>query len=479
MTERLHANTTRRAAWIVRLVTLLAFLFSLGYLLHTSYRPVVFDKYDLQYASFLGFLYLIVLPAFHFLARFCAATHELTLHSGRTLVIRPWQKLAVVFGTAVTVSLVTLIMTATMVSNRVVTYNLDIYHPYLQNTHLPNDPLEHVNRWGFRGDNIDVAKADNTFRLFMMGGSTVYCGTVPYEQTHCKLLEKRLQETYPQYHIEVQNLGADWHSTQHDTIKLLFLAQDFAPDLLITFHGINDLVRSLSPEPFGEGDYWPDYRQYYGATAHLIVRNHKLSASVPLAYWCSDLRFDQLHITGPYGHGLGGVQTFFVPKTRPVDIAEWQSLPAFERNLRDFISIARSKEMAVLLATQPSLYRDDLTPEEQQLLMFPLTHYRDGKRPSLHSFVDGMRIFNDVTRRLAKESGIDLVDLEQRMPKTTDYLYDDVHYTPAGNELIGNAFAEQIIESGIVERIMHERRSAANSVDDVGQAAAAVGDERR
>lgn len=478
MTDRFHAKTTRLAAWLARLASLVAFLFALGYLLHTSYRPVVFEKYDLPYATFLGFLFFIALPAFHFLARFCAATHELTFSSGRTLVVRPWQKLAVIFVAALVVSLTTMLVTAGMVSNRVVTYNLDIYHPYLQNTHLPNDPLEHVNRWGFRGDNLDVAKRDDAFRVFVMGGSTVYCGTVPYEQTHCKLLEKRLQEAYPRYRIQVQNLGADWHTTEHDTIKLLFLAQDFSPDLLIAFHGINDMVRSLSPEPFGEGDYWPDYRHYYGATAHLTLRNQKAPASMAFSYWCSDLRFDQLHVRGPFGHGLGGVQTFFVPKTRPVEIAEWQSLPAFERNLRDFVAIARSKGMQVLLATQPSLYRDDLTPAEQQLLMFSLTHYRDGKRPSLHSLVEGMRIFNDATRGLGKESAVDVVDLEQRMPKTTDYLYDDVHYTPAGNELIGNAFADHIIESGIVDRVMQERYSAAESVGDVGQAAAAS-DERR
>ena len=31
---------------------------------------------------------------------------------------------------------------------------------------------------------------------------------------------------------------------------------------------------------------------------------------------------------------------------------------------------------------------------------------------------------------------VDLVDLERQMPKTTAYLYDDVHYTQAGNYLV-------------------------------------------
>jgi len=144
--------------------------------------------------------------------------------------------------------------------------------------------------------------------------------------------------------------------------------------------------------------------------------------------------------------------------------ADWKSEPAFERNLRDFVTIARAKEMLVLLATQPSLYREDLTPAERQLLGFPLSHYFDGQRPSLRSMIEGMKRSNDVTRRLARETGVELVDLERQMPKTTQYLYDDVHYTRAGNELIGNAFADRIVQSKIIELVM-EARAKGESYD--------------
>ncbi|HVA49205.1 MAG TPA: hypothetical protein VNH11_22770 [Pirellulales bacterium] len=473
MTEPSHKRASRLAVWISRLASFAVFVFALGYLLHTSLDPVVFGKYDLPYAAFLGFLFLIALPAFHVLARFCAVTHELKLPSGRTLAVRPWQKLAAIFVASLTAYAATGALGTGPAINRVMTFNLDIYHPYLQNTHLPNDPIEHVNRWGFRGDDLTQAKGDDAFRVFVLGGSTVYCGTVLYEQSHCRLLEMRLQAAYPQYHIEVQNLGADWHATEHDTIKLLFLGQDFSPDLVITFHGINDLVRSLSPDALGDGPYCSDYRHYLGATAHMAARWQKVSASMTTGPWCSDLRFDQVRLTGPYGQGLGGVKSFFVPKARPVEINEWQSLPAFERNLRDFVAIARSKGMQVLLATQPSLYRDDLTESQQQSLVFPLTHYYDGKRPSLHSMVEGMRLFNDATRRLASEAGVGFVDLERQMPKTTDYLYDDVHYTPAGNELIANAFADDIIESKMIDRVMQERLNGTGPVDNAEQTSAA------
>lgn len=465
MSQRCEARASRLAVWLPRLASSVFFVLALGFLLHTSQEPVVFGKYDAPYATFLGLQFFVVLPAFHYLTRFCAVSHELKTSSGRTFVVRPRHQFAVVFAAMCAMYLAAGTLTDRLVARRVMTTNSDMYHPYLQNTPIPNDAAQHVNRWGFRGDDLDRVKGDDVFRVFVFGGSTAYCGTVPYEQTHCRVLERRLRQAYPQYRVEVQNLGADWHSTEHDTIKLLFFGQDFSPDLVITFHAINDLVRSLGSDMFTEGPYWSDYRHYLGATASLATHGRKLPLLVAgvAGYWCSDLRFDQIRLNGPEGNGLNGIRAYFVPKTYPVDVTQWRSLPAFERNLRDFVAIACAKRMRVLLATQPSLYRDDLTPAERQLLAFPLSHYFHGERASLHSMVDGMRRFNNATRRLAAQEGVDLVDLEQRMPKTTDYLYDDVHYTKAGNELIGNALADNLIETKTIDRVMDERRHGSNS----------------
>lgn len=458
-----QATSSRRAVQVPRLITLVLFVLSLGYLLHTSNEPVVFGKYDAEYAISLAVLFFVTLPVLHLLARFCAVSHELKSRSGRTFILRPRHKVAFVLAAGCIAYLAAAAYNNRLISGRMMTYNGDAYHPYLQNTPLPNDAAQHVNRWGYRGDNIEQEKGANVFRIFVFGGSTVFCGTVPYEQSHCYLLERRLRQAYPQYQIEVQNLGTDWHSTEHDTIKLLFLAQDFSPDLVVTYHGINDLARSLTPDVFGEGPYWPDYRHYYGAASNLASGGRKVSLNVVTGHWCSDLRFDQIRLTGPEGKGLNGVRTLFVAKARPMEITRWQSLPAFERNLRDFIGIARSKDMQVLVATQPSLYRADLSAAEQQLLAFLLSHHFHGKRPSLKSMIEGMRRFNDTTRRVATEAGIELVDLERLMPKSTEYMFDDVHYTPAGNELVGNAFADHIIESQVIDRVMDGRAAAARS----------------
>ena len=50
-------------------------------------------------------------------------------------------------------------------------------------------------------------KPANTYRIFVLGGSTVFCGRLPYEQTHCALMQERLQAANPDVKIEVLNAG--------------------------------------------------------------------------------------------------------------------------------------------------------------------------------------------------------------------------------------------------------------------------------
>lgn len=444
-----------------RLVCGTAIFLALGFLLHTSHERSVLGKYSVRYAAFLALLFAVILPCFWAVVRFLTSDSQFHGWRGKTYHIGPWQKIRASLWAGLVVFFVGKAAVGWLLAGHILTYDAHIFHPYLQNIPRPNDAEQHVNRWGFRGDDLEPTKPPDVFRIFVFGGSTVHCGTVDFEDTHCRILEKRLADEYPQYRIEVQNLGAEWHCTEHSINKLLFSAQDFSPDLAIIFHGINDLVRGFEPDFFSQGPYRRDYGHYLGAAANLVrPRSSWFVCNAGAGHWCSDLRFDRVWLAGPQGRGLHGMVELFYPKTVPIEITQWRSLPVFRRNLRDFITIARGKEIEVLLATQASLYRQDLTPEERERLGFPKSHQFGGKRASLASMTDGMRQFNDATRAIAADTQTRLVDLDRAMPKTTRYMYDDVHYTLAGNEMIGNAFANHIITWGIIPSVMSAREQS-------------------
>jgi len=437
------------------IVTLPFVVLGAGFVFHTSFDPTVFGKYSTGYFVFLCGWWLLVVPVVYLFARFLFSTQRIELPSGRVLHLRPSPKilLTLLLGWGI-VAIVDYRVDKALGRGVATPMRSDVFHPYLQNTPGADNPGLGVNRWGLRGREIEQRKPEGTYRIFALGGSTVFSSPLPLEQTWPEVLGDRLRARYPDARIEVLNAAAEWHTTQHSLIKLLTWVREFDPDLVIVYHGINDLCRSFVPDLFGAGAYRSDYGHYYGAVARL-ARPRELTwplVRIRLGYWFSDFLCHRVRIAGPEGEGLNGLETAFFPKADPVAVEDWPSLPAFERNLREIVDLARRDGYDLVLASQPFLYRADLTEREQEVLWTPISHQWDGKCASLASMIDGMARFNETTRRVAREAGVGFVDLAARVPKSTEYLYDDVHYTAKGCALIAEAFDEHVAKAGLIER---------------------------
>jgi hypothetical protein len=109
------------------------------------------------------------------------------------------------------------------------------------------------------------------------------------------------------------------------------------------------------------------------------------------------------------------------------------------------VGTAKRAGIEVVVATQPYLYRTDLTPAEREVIWSPRAHHQDGTRPSIASMIDGMEKFNAKSRQVAEATGARFADLASRMPKDLAHLYDDVHYTAKGAALVGEVLAEAVL----------------------------------
>jgi lysophospholipase L1-like esterase len=128
-----------------------------------------------------------------------------------------------------------------------------------------------------------------------------------------------------------------------------------------------------------------------------------------------------------------------------VEVRDWPSLTAFRRNLTDFVQVARQARIEVVVATQPSLYRTDLTPAEREVIWSPMAHHQGKTRASIASMAAGMAQFNATSREVAEATGARFVDLAARVPKDLAHLYDDVHYTAQGAARVGEVLAEALL----------------------------------
>ena len=418
--------------WLVVVAAYLGYAFLyIGLLLHTSSqdRNKVLRKYSYPHA----FLLLAGLLPFYFIPVFLGTARQAALVVAAGLVLLCcWEIL--------------LQLRRRMGRSRKREAAEWPAHPFLQTCRQP-DPARGINSRGFRGADIEQAKSAGTYRIFLQGDSAFENEWNPYQESLAGVLESRLKSRC-ETAIEVQNAAVAWHSTQHALIDYLFRLQEFKPDLVILCHAMNDLYRGFSaPGVALPGtSYQSDYSHFWAVLAP-IIQEHETGRpwEVPLKmgklarqYLYSDWR--------PQPWGGSFLEYFCGPALRETEFTEFPSIGAFERNLRSIVEIYRLKGSDVILATQPSLYKDNMTKAELRRIGIPQRYVREGNRiASIATMKRGMDAFNDVIRRVANEFRCGFVDLEPLVPKTIDHFANDVHYTALSNRLIGEALSDYVM----------------------------------
>jgi len=111
---------------------------------------------------------------------------------------------------------------------------------------LPDQHFQtiNINSHGFRGHEFSAIKPENTYRIFVVGGSTIFgTGTTSDSASIPGFLQEKFDnEQFPK-NIEVINAGisALFSGTEVGLIKQQIL--DFDPDLLIIYDGWNDITK--------------------------------------------------------------------------------------------------------------------------------------------------------------------------------------------------------------------------------------------
>jgi lysophospholipase L1-like esterase len=363
------------------------------------------------------------------------------IESGREIVLAPGRKLALA-GAAMTLLLVPLEIVLWRSATRRTDHDMQKFHPFLQIQGRPDRASRHHNSHGFRGDEIELERSggDDATRIFFLGGSTVYCLRVPFEKTHVRQLELRLRERFPARRFEVQNAGMEWYTTAHSLVNYQLRVKDYRPDVVILYHGINDLLRSFAPAHLAFGAPRPDYGHYYGPIARLAFGRHG-KAPIPTPHL-----LDWMLEPGRLYSDLD--------RTTPTRVDHFPSLAPFERNLRSLADATVADGVRLVLATQPYLYRDDLTPEEAGTLWMAErlgagSGAGKGVHPDRESMARGMAAFNAATRRVAHERGVPWIELAEAVPKDLTHFVDGVHYTEAGNERVAEAVFEGLLAGGL------------------------------
>jgi lysophospholipase L1-like esterase len=115
-------------------------------------------------------------------------------------------------------------------------------------------------------------------------------------------------------------------------------------------------------------------------------------------------------------------------------------LAGYADRVRKLISISRDNGIEPVLVTQPLLEGfgvDEVTGVD--LGTIELAPGRSGKMSW-----DLQEVYNDVTRSVGREQNVQVIDLAQRLPKSSRNFYDLIHFTNAGAQAVADILAQDL-----------------------------------
>jgi hypothetical protein len=110
--------------------------------------------------------------------------------------------------------------------------------------------LIETNRFGFRHGDREPSKPKGTFRIAVLGDSFIEAFQVPYDQTVCAVMERKLAgcDALAGRPVEVLNFGVSGYGTAQELLMLRHYVWQYEPDaVVLAFFAGNDL-RNNSPE---------------------------------------------------------------------------------------------------------------------------------------------------------------------------------------------------------------------------------------
>jgi len=290
---------------------------------------------------------------------------------------------------------------------------------------------------------LPLSKPDGMRRVVFLGGSTTECLFVDDAEAWPALVGRMLEERAGgRYRVEDVNAGMSGHTTRDHLATLSQYLIPLQPDLIVLMAGVNDLWLQVYTS-----DYSPlrlDSRSTLSVDS-VLPWHYPLNAShVARALIWSGRRWrgtDQIgnpiqDSSGKYIAQLRARRQSLPYRSLPAQSR--RPMPEFEQNMRSLIGISRAHGIPMVLVTQHWLLSRSMSAQDKAMLWSQARSYRfyEGEEDDL------LDRFNDVTRNLAEQYALHLVDLARDLPKDRRLFYDDQHVNVYGAKLYAQRVAD-------------------------------------
>jgi lysophospholipase L1-like esterase len=297
-------------------------------------------------------------------------------------------------------------------------------------TKLPPRTVHTKNSLGFRGEE-PPANFQDYLTILTIGGSTTECFYLSDGETWPDRLARQLSRDFTR--VWLNNAGLDGATTYRHLILMEDYVAGLRPKVVLFLVGINDVgAGDLDRIEKGRG------HGLKGLWRGLLNRSEVYALEQNLYHYfvaqSRGLRHAEIDL-GKVG-SLPSIPAATAQRTLE-DYRE-HSLPFFAARLEKLVKICRAQGIEPVFITQPTLYGPGIDP----VTGVDLAAVRVGDNLNGGLMFAAVDLYNDVTRRVAAENQVLLIDLARELPRNSAYYYDFLHFTGPGAEAV----------AGIVDR---------------------------
>ena len=300
--------------------------------------------------------------------------------------------------------------------------------------------LEAVNR-------LNPSADDNYHDILLLGGSVLndQWGNVSTEL-------RRLLEEKEVNNIRIFNLAIPAHTSRDSLLKYKAL-KNHRFDQVIFYHGINETRANNIPRNLFKTDY--SHFDWYAIVNAMATSNHNSTLALPLTIKYLNLLINN-HLS----------RETRAPRHSPKKAwihhgSDHKSTSSIRKNAKEIAEIASKRGDKLAIATfslyvpqNYSLERFKAKQLDYQLHLTPLELWGNPGH-----VITAIKAHNKELIDIAKHNkAIQLVRIDESMPKGANYFNDPCHLTPSGSHELAKIFAQSIYSDDKTPAITNEKR---------------------
>ena len=315
-----------------------------------------------------------------------------------------------------------------------------------------------INSEGMRGDPMPRSAR---YRLLAIGGSTTICHYLDDADAWPHLVQERLDQQLGEGSVWVGNVGRPGHGTHPHRLHVeKLLAQYPNIDAVLNLVGINDmLIRVMLrrdpvpiPPPGSDQELRQAFSLFPGSGAESPwYRRTAIARFLVARRWSLFGERDDGPLVDSRAELILRAREFRSQATAFED--EIPDLPeglaGYEKSLNEIVDAAQVAGRRLIFLTQPTLWREGLTPDEQASLWMGGPRF-DRLAPgvaflSVRALAEGMARYNEVLLGVCRARGIECIDLARQLPREATYFWDDAHYTVEGSRRVAQIISDYLL----------------------------------